>query len=256
MFNGRKPIEGAPYWYNTPLDKLDFEWSREETREIERICEKILKNIAEEGGMTPLERYKAAMFGKPKDRMFMGIPHNNPYTVKVLDSAADAYKPIDIYQFPKLYVKAHLAMMARFKLDYSCIHNINYGEDMWGGQSKMIEYGNPIIKGNPPVKSMEDLEGMPIPDPRKDGLYPGYLWACREYRRIVEKYKLPIPVWTSICPGPPLLVMMGMMGWTEFSMALRKNPELVKACSDIAVKFLCGFGKAMVEEVSPDGITM
>ena len=84
MFKGRQPLKNAPYWYNTPLDKLDFEWSPEETREIERICAKIHKNIEEEGGMTPLERFQAAMWGKDKDRMFMGIPHNNPYTVKIV----------------------------------------------------------------------------------------------------------------------------------------------------------------------------
>ncbi len=256
MFKGRQPLENAPYWYNTPLEKLDFEWSPEETREIERICEKIHKNIEEEGGMTPYERWHAAMWGEDKDRMFMGIPHNNPYAVKVLDSAADAYKPIDIYQFPKQYVKAHLMMMARFKLDYSCMHNTNYGEDMWGGLSAMIEYGNPIIKGEPPIKCLEDLEGMPIPDARKDGLYPGYIWAVREYRRIVEKYKLPIVVWPSICPSPALLAMMGMMGWTEYSIALRKNPELAKACTEIGTQFLCGFGKALVDEAQVDALTM
>ncbi len=69
---------------------------------------------------------------------------------------------------------------------------------MWGGQSKMIEYGNPVLDGAPPIKTMEDLEGMPIPDPRKDGLYPGYLWANRELRRIINEYELHLPIWGSV----------------------------------------------------------
>jgi len=256
MFKGRLPIKGAPYWYNTPYEELDFEWTTEEKLVLERICEKIHKNIEEEGGMTPYQRFQALMFGKDKDRQFMGNPFNNPYSARVLDSFADGIKPIDIYQYPKLYILAHLSTVARFGLDYACTHNINYGEDMFGGQSKMIEYGNPIIEGKPPITSLEDLEGMPIPDPYKDGLYPGYLWAHREMRRIFNEHKLPLPLVGSICPGPPLMVMMGMMGWTEFSLGLRKTPELVKKCLDISTQWLVTFGKAMIDEAKPEAVYM
>ncbi|MFC2017788.1 uroporphyrinogen decarboxylase family protein [Chloroflexota bacterium] len=256
MFKGRLPIKNAPYWYNTPFEDLDFEWTTEEKLEIERYCEKILKNIADEGGMTPLERFHAFVLGKDKDRMFMANPFNNPYSVRVLDSAADAIKPIDMYQYPKLFLKGHLATVARFGLDHTGTHNINYGEDMWGGQSKMIEYGNPVLEGDPPIKSLEDLEGMPMPDPYKDGLYPGYIWAHREMRRIFDEYNIPVPLMGSICPGPPLMVMMGMMGWTEFAMGLRKNPELTRKCLDISTEWLIIFGKVMMDEAKPDALVM
>ncbi|MFC2017821.1 hypothetical protein ACFLTQ_00765 [Chloroflexota bacterium] len=255
-WKGRKPIINAPYWYNTPLEKLDFEWSREEKVLIDRNCDQIRKNIDEEGGMTPLERWKATMFGGDKDRMLTYLATMTVYASHAMDSHCDAIKPIDIYRYPKLFLLAHLATAARFKLDYCNFHNINYGEDMWGGQSRMIDYGNPIIEPPYPVQSMEDFEGMPIPDTRKDGLYPGYLWANREYRRILEEHNLPLPLWTSICPGPDLLMMMGMTGWTEFSMFLRRKPELIKKGMDIATEFLIGFGKSMIDECKPDGIWM
>ncbi len=248
-------LEGAPDWYGTPLDELNFEWSPEEKLEIERYCQKILKNV-EEAEMTPLERFKATLEGKPRDRVLINVLYGNVYGARTLDSAADALKPIDVYRNPKLWVKAHLATVARFGLDYPTLHNINYAEDMWGGQSKMIEYGNPVLDGAPPIKSMEDLEGMPIPDPRKDGLYPGYLWANRELRRIINEYELHLPMWGSVCPGPPLLVMMGMMGWTEFSIGLVKNQELVRKCLEIATEFYIGLGKALIEEASPEGMYM
>ena len=69
-------MQGAPDWYSKHLDELGFEWSPEEELEIERYCEKILKNVAEEE-MTPLERWKAHMAGKPTDRKF--------FTVEALD---------------------------------------------------------------------------------------------------------------------------------------------------------------------------
>jgi hypothetical protein len=118
MWKGRKPIDPAPYWYNTPIEELDFEWTTEEKLEIERYGEKILKNIEVEGGMTPLERWEATVWGKDKDRQLMITPFNSVYIAKTLDSAADAIKPIDVYQYPKLWVKAHLASIARFGLDY------------------------------------------------------------------------------------------------------------------------------------------
>jgi hypothetical protein len=111
-------MKDAPDWYGTPLDKLHFEWSREEEVEIERYCAKTLKNIEEEGGMTPLERFKATFEGKPRDRALLYVLHGNVFGSKVLDSEANAIKPIDIYQHPKLWVKLNLAVVARFKLDF------------------------------------------------------------------------------------------------------------------------------------------
>ncbi len=256
MFKGRQPIKGAPYWYNTPYKKLDFEWTTEEKLLIDRFCERIQKNIDEEGGMTPRERVHALLWGKDKDRVVACVQTLTTYITKTLDSHADAIKPVDAYKFPKLWIIGHLATIARYKLDYANFHNINYGEDMWGGQSNMIDYGNPIIESNYPVKSMEDLEGMPVPDPYKDGLYPGYLWANAEYRRILDEHKLAIPIWGSICPGPDLLMMMGMTGWSEFAVFLRRKPELIKKGMDIAQEFLIKFGKAMIDVCSPEAYYM
>ena len=248
-------MEGAPYWYGTPFKELDFEWSPEEKLEIERYCEKILKNIAEAGEeMTPLERWKANMAGKPKDRQLM-ITHMKPVRVaRVLDAYADALKPIDVYRNPKLLVKAMLAGVARFKLDYTCFANISYTEDLWGGRAKLIEYGNPCPVGEPPIKSMKDLEGLEVPDPYKVGLYPGWLWICREIRRIVDQYRLPLPVWVSMCPGPAEVAIQGMMGWTPFVIALRKNPELARACADLGHQWNLKFARALIDVARPEGI--
>ena len=256
MWKGRQDIIGAPYWYNTPLDELDFEWTPDEKLMIDRFCEKIQQNIDEEGGMTPRERLNAMFYGKEKDRMVVMAQVMTTYSSRTLDSHADAIKPIDAYQYPKIWVMAHLATIARLKTDYANFHNINYGEDMWGGLSRMIDYGNPILEPPMPVKTMDDIEGMPIPDPYKDGLYPGYIWANREFRRILTEHDLPLPVWGSICPGPDLLVMMGMTGWMEYPNLLRKDPELLKQACAIGTEFIKVFGKAVIDECSPEGIYM
>lgn len=254
MWKGRKLIDPKPYWYNTPIDKLDFEWSREDELEIERYCEKILKNIEEEGGMTPKERFLAMLWGKDKDRMAVTLFATPPYVARAYDGFRDALVPIDIYMYPKLWVKANLAFIARFAPDSGVWHAINYGEDLWGGQSKMIEFGNPIMEGEPPIKTIDDLEGIVVPDPLKDGLYPGYIWAYQETRRIFDKYKIPYAIWGSLCVGPVLMVQMAMLGMMEFSMALRKDKELVRRCCDLSLEWLTRYGKAFIERVQPDAI--
>jgi len=246
-------MEGAPYWYGAPLDTLDFEWSKEEELEIERYSERILKNIAEED-MTPLERWKAHMAGKPADRKFVNLWLPFARTTRTLDSFADALKPIDLYRNPKLIVKGMLANVARYKLDVAPWPMICYAEGMWGGHAKMTDYGNPALVGELPIKTLEDVERAEVPDPYSDGLYPGYLWANREMRRIYDTYKLPLPIWTSISPGPSDVPMTAMLGWSGFMKALRKDPELAKAAVNKANIWCKRIGRALIKECRPDGI--
>ncbi len=255
------PLEGAPYWYGTHISKLDFEWSKEEELELERYCEKILKNCEEEE-MTPRDRFLAQFYSKPDDyknadrkHMYCGTMVTFP--TRTLDCHAGALVPIDLYRSPKLLVKGQMATMARFKEDYVSWANIIYTEDLWGGKARMIDYGNPSQVGDPPVKDMKDFEALakkPLPDPRKVGLYPGYLWAARENRRLIDTYKLPIPLHTSCCPGATEVATLGMLGWTPFQMALRRNPELARKCSDLGQEWCKAFGDAMIEEAHPEAI--
>jgi len=246
-------LEGAPDWYGTHLDELNFEWSPEEKLEIERYCEKILKNVAEEE-MTPLERFKAHMADKPKDRKLLANAHVVIYATRTLDSYADAIKPVDVFRNPKLMVKAMLATVARFKLDYANFHVVIYNDDLFGGRARMIECGQPVMVSDPPIKSLEDLEGLEAPDPRSAGLFPGWLWAVREYRRIIDRYRLPIPHWTTVGPDPTCTAIMTMLGWVPFLRAMRKDPELARRCSDIALQWNIKLAQALIEEANPDGL--
>ncbi len=239
-------MEGAPYWYNTPLDKLDFEWSTEEALELERYCEKILKNVTEEE-MLPLDRWKAHIAGKPADRKTIQFHPKVTYATRTLDGYADALRPIDCYRHPKLMVKAKVSSSARFKSDFVSWAMITYTEGLWGGHAKMIDYGNPSMVGEPPIKTREDLEKAEVPNPYEDGLYPGYIWAVREIRRLHDKYKLPMPLWVSMCPGPIEVMQLGMMGWNPVLKAIRKDPEFAQAAADKANVWCKRFAHALVD---------
>ncbi len=250
-------MEGAGPYYGIPLEKLDLEWSREEELEIERYCEKILKNCAEEE-MTPMERFRATMEGKPRDRQLIETWFFPLYAIRTLDSFADALKPIDSYRYPKLLVKSHFATVARYKLDKFVISAINYGENIFGWNSKLIEYGNPVTVGDPVIKSVEDLEGLELADPRKHGMYPQYFWIGQEVRRIFAKYGLDkvMVLDVSICGCPIMYAMLGMVGMTQYLLGLRKNPELCKRTTALGAEFAIKYGKAMVELVKPDIMAM
>jgi hypothetical protein len=227
---------------------LDFQWSPEEKLEIERYCEKIHKNIAEEE-MTPRQRFAATIAGKEKDRCFITTLPMNVYAVRTLDSAADALKPIDVYRNPKLLVKAHLAFTARFKADICFPYTLAYTEDLWGAKSKLIDYGNPVMVGDPPIKTVADLEGLEIPDPYKHGLYPGYLWAVREIKKILVEHDLDdkMEFQVSTCPDAVAIAMLGMTSISGLMIASRRDPELCQKCVDMADEFLLKYCQAVAD---------
>jgi len=243
--SGEIRLEDAPYWYGTPLGQLEFEWSREEEMEIGQYCERILRNVAEEE-MTPRQRLEATMAGGDRDRLLIEALYFNQYAVQTLNSGADVLRPVDVCQDPKLLVKAHLATLARFALDLPILYPISYTHDLWGGRAQMTEYGNPYMIGDPPIKILADLEDIEVPDPEKDGLYPGYLWACREMKRIFTEYGIDkvMPLWVSII-GPLGTAMESMVGWNQFLIALRKSPELCRRALELAAEWVIKFGQAV-----------
>lgn len=249
-------MENAPDWYGKTLDELDFEWSKEEELELERYCEKIIEN-AEEEEMTPKERFEATWQKQDKDRLHIEVKYNVPYAVRTLDSFADAIKPGDLYRWPKLHVKAHLATAARFKLDIINVYVIYYTEGLWGGRTRMIDYGTPQLIGEPPIKTMEDLESVAVPDPKKHGLYPGYLWALKELKRIMAKYGADevMPVEYSFCGDPMGNALLAMLGFNDGMIMIKKQPELFRASVEKMAEWTITFGQA-VKECEPDGFYM
>jgi len=256
-------MDGHGPYYGIPLAQLAMEWSREEELELERYCEKIHRNLDEFGAefgdeMTPMERYRATIEGKPKDRLHVNIGLFPLYAIRQLDSWADALKPIDNWRYPKLLVKSIFATVARFKLEAFPLDTFSYGEEIWGGHARFLEYGNPVVAAERPIKSMEDLEGLEVADPRKDGLYPQYLWLVREVRRIMAKYDLDnvMPMYTSCCAGPESCAWEQMLGFKEFMIGLKKNPELVKRCSALGAEWNIRSCTSIIEEGHPEYMYM
>jgi len=221
---------------------------------IDRLCTKILEN-AEEEEMTPMQRFQATWQGKPKDRLFIDPNHMPPYAGRTLDSFADAIKPVDLYKHPKLCILAHLALTARFKLDMINWYTWCYTEELWGADARLVDYATPQQVGGPPIKTLEDLEGVEVADPKKHGLYPGYLWGVKELRRIMAKYGVDkvMPLAVSYCGDPLGTVHLGMTGFGPGMVMAKKDQPLFKACMEKAAEWSIKYGNA-VKEHNPDAI--
>lgn len=249
MAKAKLGLENGPEWYGKPLNQLHFEWSTEEKLELERYCEKIHKTIAQDE-MTPLERYWATINGKEKDRLLVITRALHSYASKTLDSNANAIKPRDIYNHPKLHVKEQLALTAKFGFDWVGPYPVSYTEACWGGKATLGEYTHPqMMEGMHPVKTIEDLEGIKVPDPKKDGLYPGYLWAYHEMKKILVEYELydKIVFYSSVSPDTVSVAYLGLMNLNDFILATQRNPELAKKCVDLADQWFIKFSQALKE---------
>jgi uroporphyrinogen-III decarboxylase len=234
-------MEDAPKWFNTPWTKLDFPFSEEEELEIERYCQKIKQNI-EKDKMTPWERWKAMVAGQEVDMIHVQIHPETTYSIKALDGYADAVKPIDSFKHPKLFLKAHLASIARFGSHVPQIYSYSYGESEWGGKAKYLERAHPVMIESG-VKTPEDVDRLVVPDPRKDGAYPGMLWMIHNMKAAFKKYGLGdmIPVGASCCTPPEWIVGQSMRGLKVGFLEPMKNPDLwhkeIRKTTDFAIQY-------------------
>lgn len=246
----QRRLEGAPDWYGTPLGQLDIVWSEEDQADLRAYCHQILFNIVRSGDrMTPRDRWKATLAGTARDRLLLESYHFNPYAARTLDASAENLKPVDLCRDPRLLVKAHLTTVARYRLDGPVLYPISYTPELWGARAMMMDYGNPALIGDYPIRSLADLDGLEVPDPRATGLHSGYLWAIREMKRLLTDYGLDNLMPLSVCIGVDPLGTAGMfmLGWPEFTRAARRDPEICRKCMDLAADWIISMGQAAID---------
>lgn len=244
-------MENAGPYYGKSLEELEQleelnTWSPEEERLLSRCCERIAENCHKQP-MTPFERYKATFAGEERDRLLVEVFPMINYLPRLLDCFSESLKPIDCYQLPKLMVIANIAFVARYNPDILLCGPLSYGENLYGCDSRLIEFGNPVHIGEMPIKTEEDLEGLEVPDPTKHGFYPQYLWWIRETRRQFDKYGLSgvMPIQGSHCHGPDGFTAGHLLGYNQLMKAFRKQPELVKKTMYFATEWQKKLGVAV-----------
>lgn len=232
----------TPGWY---WDWTPPEFSEEEELFLERLAMKVKENAAQEE-MTPFDRLVAADSGKMPDRvpLFSGEGESLA-NVRVLDCWANALKVIDMYRYPKVNLIAQLAWIATFGHDAVTPYTLCYGEAEWGGKVKYLENGSPVLD-EPALKDPAAVDELVIPDPKKDGRYPAYLWLVRQIREWVDKYEVPILIEASICTGPATTAGL-LRGWKDLLIDMRRNTDLVHKLVQKTSDFTIRYGNAVVE---------
>ncbi|WXG46872.1 MAG: uroporphyrinogen decarboxylase family protein [Candidatus Atabeyarchaeum deiterrae] len=242
-------MEGAPKWYGkgTPYTKLNFPFSEEEELELDRYCEKIKENISKDK-MTPWERWNATIKGEEVDTINVHLHPETTYSIKVLDGYANAIKPIDSFRNPKLFLKAHLATAARFAPHNLQVYSYSYGEAEWGGKAKLLDLAHPVMV-EPSVKTMDDVDRLVVPDPKKDGTYPGMLWAIKKMKELFKKNGLAgiVPILPSCCTPAEWIIPECVRGLKLGFLDAIKNPDMWHAMMKKTTEFEIRFAQALWE---------
>jgi uroporphyrinogen-III decarboxylase len=237
---------GPPWWPNWK----EPEFTEEDLCEIERYCKKIVENVSKEKGMTPRERLKTTLELGIPDRPLVYSGILNVAVARVLDCWSDSLKPgIDMWWYPKLCLKAHLAWVARFNTDFPWPYIFSYGETEWGGSSraKLLPYA--AMAGiDPPIKTEEDWDIIHVPDPNRDGYYPVNIWLVRKTKEFMNKHGVSdvMPLHGAFCPSS-VDVANHIIGLKRFFAALKREPEAVHRVAKMDLPFRIKYAKAMLE---------
>lgn len=191
------------------------------------------------GAYTSWERFQDTLNGRPRDRV--------PVFAGTSLWAASNYPGASFQQIASeagLIVKAQLWAREQIGVDllYPVADPLTIAE-AFGCRVRFPETGPLAESLDVPLNHLDDVEGLPVPDPRKTGRLPVVLEAVRGLR---ERSKGEVPL---------LGLFEGAFTNTcrifEAGRILRmthKNPQVLAALLEKVNEFLIGFGKAMIEE--------
>ncbi len=184
--------------------------------------------------MDSRQRYEAAMRLEEPDR------------VPILNSGAWCANLIGV-KMPELvsngetWGKAQIAALRRFK--YDCVLALSDTAielQSFGAKTKIPEWHIPTAE--PIVRSPEDLDGLEIPDPRRDGRLPAAIESVEFLRKEVGNEVYIIGGCNS-----PFTLAGGLMGVELMLISLIKNQDFVRKCLDITLEHTANWTKALID---------
>jgi MtaA/CmuA family methyltransferase len=187
---------------------------------------------------TDLNRFHDALKGRPKDR----VP---------VFAAIGLWTAIHFPEAPTEEIAADGELIAKAQLWAKQVIGSDpvspsadplFIAEAFGCKVRFLETG-PLVDPLPiSVNSREDIEKIPVPDPRKTGRCPAVLEAARI---LSEETRGEVPL-MGIFEGA--FTNAGRIIGTEHIMRMtRKNPEALEALLDRVNQFLLEFGQALLE---------
>ncbi len=190
--------------------------------------------------MNSKERFEAALRLEAKDR----VPAACPLQTGTIDlmEASGAYWPDAHLNSDKM---AKLALAAHTVADIESVrvpfHNDYEAEAMGcflGGWKKESQ----PVKVEFAVKTVEDVDRLGVPDPRKDGKMPVVLRAVEILSGEVGE---DLPVIAAVCA--PFELAVRVRGMTEVMRDLMLRPEILRRTMKIATETAIEYGKALTD---------
>lgn len=150
------------------------------------------------------------------------------------------YKMHEVYLSPQKHLELARLMDREFKADF--IYPLDDGAvfvETLGLPLLQPDYDFPSVLENP-LKTVEDIEKLEIPDPYASGRMPLYLEALRLIAGSSEK---PL----AISLQGPFTLGVELVGVADFSRAIIRRPAFVEAVLDFSNRIVTAYAEAVVK---------
>ena len=204
-------------------------------RRIQELGKKIIDRLGEDK-LTPLERLAKLFRFEEADRLTGSFAFWNPAVVGVHDVSHEEF-----YTNPEKMYYCHLLALDAFKHDFPLLLADNYNTEPEALGAELVFTGDdtPVLV-KPAIGSKEELYGLQVPDPFKDGRLPYRVEICRIHKQVLGKY---FPTVTPI--NAPFSMAVGMRGYEALVLDMAEDPDFVHNLLEFCTEVIITFGKAI-----------
>jgi uroporphyrinogen decarboxylase len=204
-------------------------------KKIEELAKRIIDGLAG-SKFTPLERLNKLYRFEEADRLTGSFAFWNPAAVGIHDVSQEEF-----YRHPEKMYYCHLLALDTFKHDFPLLLADNYNTEPEALGAEIVFTGEdtPVLV-KPAIKSKEELYGLQVPDPLKDGRLPYRIEICRIHKDVLGKY---YPTITPI--NAPFSMAVGMRGYEALILDMAEDPDFVHNLLEFCTEVIIVFGKAI-----------
>jgi uroporphyrinogen decarboxylase len=145
----------------------------------------------------------------------------------------------DALNDPKLLYEAMTYTVREMGLDTLCLFaDMSLEAKACGCQIQFDDINVPMVTTHP-VKTMDDLATLRVPDPYRDGRMPVFLETMRLMKKNYNILKI------GEVSGP--FTLATTLAGTDMYLDIRRNPQKAKAILDYCEKVIIRYGQALIE---------
>ncbi|HUT67268.1 MAG TPA: uroporphyrinogen decarboxylase family protein [Dehalococcoidales bacterium] len=145
----------------------------------------------------------------------------------------------DALKDPRLLYKAMTYTVEEMGLDTLCLFvDMSLEAEACGCQTKFDDYNAPVVMSHP-VKTIDDLAELKVPDPHLNGRMPVFLETMRLMKRNFSMLKIGEVI------GP--FTLAAHLAGTDIYLDTRKNPQKIRAILEYCEKVIIRYAQALIK---------